>query len=257
MRIRRGASAIALLLCTAPLVACQASALVVLSLRPSGSGSVGVSLVLDREAAARVGDLNAALRVDDLRRTGWVLDPIATGSDGSVTALLHHSFANPAEATRLLSALGPTHVTVTRHKGLMASTLGVTGDVDLAAGVDTFGDPALVKALGVTSIGDALKQVKDAGGTTPDVHVSVAAQLPAHPSAISGGGVVHGDTVTWSVPLGQRAALAATAHATDRVAEEWLTAAVSLVVALVVVVVVSARRARSRRHRDRWSLPRG
>ena len=242
-----------------PLVACQATARVTLSMTSSGHGVVAVAVVLDREAAARIGDVRAALRVADLERAGWVVDPVTIAPDGAVTAGIHRAFASPAEAMGWLRQLGPVQLDVHRSRGLVSTTERVQGGVDLRNGVDAFSDPALAKALGAPSLAAAVEQLRTSGATVPDLRTQLVLHLPGHPVNVSGGGTVSGDTVTWTVPLGQQVAIGAAAKSTDLTAEVFLAVFVLSGLSLVAVVAVRLRaRDGSRRptggHRDQWSL---
>lgn len=225
------------------LAGCRASAQAVVAISGSGRGSITVSVTLDREAAARIGNLNDALRVSDLERAGWVVVPSTTAADGSVTASVRHPFANPAQASSLLGTLGPVHLSAFRRHGLLSSTVGITGDVDLRAGVDAFGDPALDRALGVPSLAATLAQLQANGAAAPDVSLTVAARLPAR-------------SVTWTIPLGQQLPISAAASSRNIVAAEWFLAAIVLVIGSAATATMQLVRRRHGRHHDHWTLAR-
>jgi hypothetical protein len=255
---RKQLGCLALLAVAAPLAACQATAKVVLTVSASGRGVLAVSVVLDREAAARIGDVPGALRVADLQHLGWVVDPVTTAGDGSVTATIHHAFGGSGEATALLRELGPLQLSLHRHHGLVSSSEEVTGGADLRNGVDAFSDPGLARALGAGTLASAVEQLKSLGGTVPDLHMEIVLALPAHPGHVAPGGSVTGHTVTWTVPLGEQVAIGASAHTTDRVAVLDFAVALLAVGAMIVLVLGRPRSSRSagRRghHHDRWSL---
>ena len=235
---------------------CQARTSVAVTMTSNGSGMVAVSLVLDGAAAQRIGDVRSALRVADLERTGWTVS-VAPSPDGAVTATIHQAFANPAQANALLGQLGPVHLTVRHHHGLISSGSTVSGDVDLRS-VDVYSDPAMARALGGT-LSSVVQQLQASGGTLPDLRTVILLHLPGHPAHVGGGGSVSGDTVTWTVPLGQQVAVAASSSTGDTVALLYFGIALAGVAALGVMLARGTRRRiipPGDAHRDQWSLPR-
>jgi hypothetical protein len=222
--------------------ACQATARVAVTVQPSGSGTVAVSVVLDQQAASRIGDLASALQVSDLQRQGWVVDPTITGSDGSETGTVHHSFSDPAAAQALLDELGPVHLTLSHATTLLGSRDKVSGVVDLHDGVDAFSDPALAATIGTPSLTAALQQLQRAGSDVPAVSVQVVAKLPSHPSGLTGAPTISGNTATWTVTSGQRLDLGAAAVRNDRAAEAWLAFAILSLIAAGLLALRGVRR---------------
>jgi hypothetical protein len=254
-RLGAALAALALLLTTG----CQATVRVVVTATSAGRGEITVSALLDPAAAARLGPLATAPDVADLERDGWVSLPASTAPDGAVTVAVEHPFSSPAEATSLLRTLGPAFaLSVTRHTGLVHSTVRVGGTVDVRDGVDAASDPALHQAVGVPSLASALATLKASGGQAPGFTVQVVENLPARPARVAGGGLVTGLAVTWTVPLGQRVSLAASARSLRARTLGWLAAAaVCLVAALLLALSGRRRPGRGRRanHHDHWSLP--
>ena len=266
------------------LCACHATVQVQVVPKANGSGVLSVSLVMDRDAAALVGDPATAVRTADLEKAGWTVDKPVVTSDGGVSVSAHHRFRTVAEADGLLAGLAgggtkvPFHLVVTHASGTLSSRVGVAGEVDLSGGVDRFADDKLRQALGAPTLAAALERAKADGATVPELSAEVTAVLPGRPTRVSGG-KVSADSVTWDVPLGSSAAIAATSNVTDRTAERWLIAAAGFVVAFLIVIgVMFSRRnewrfgdrasrgprdlrgpggGRSRGHQDRWSLPTG
>jgi hypothetical protein len=206
------------------LVGCQATARVTVTMNGAGAGSVAVALVLDHQAAARIGDVGSLLAVGDLQRQGWVLDPAVTSADGSVTATLHHSFANVASGQSLLDELGPVHLSLSRTRTLLGSRDRVSGVIDLHQGVDAFADTALASTIGAASLASALDQLHAAGAAVPSITVEVVARLPGH-------------TATWSATPGQTQPVATSGSARNVAAVLWLAAAALLLIAAAVLSV--------------------
>lgn len=280
--MRRLAAALAAV--TLPLGACQATVRVGVAPKANGSGDLTVSLLVDRQAAAMLGDLSTAIPTGDLEKAGWTVDkPVATPGGGAMETA-HHPFRTVAEANGLLAGItgGGAKVTfpiaLSHRSAILASHVAMTGAVDLSGGVDAFADAKLRQALGAASLSAALEQAKQTGAAVPQVSAELVATLPGRPSHVAGG-KVNGDTVTWVVPLGQRVAVGASAKVTDSFAEKWLLVAGGFVVAFLLVLAVQFSRrnqwhfgdrhsvtrdfrgpgngGRNRGHQDRWSLPTG
>jgi hypothetical protein len=235
---------LAALLAVVVLSACQATVRVTVQARPSGSGTVTVALVLDHQAAARLGDLATQLRVDDLEHQGWRLQPAVTAADGTVTASLVHPFATPAEGQALLDQLKPLTLKLDRSHGLTSTHVGLSGTVDLTGGVDAFGDSALASALGVASLSGAMADLQRNGAALPALSAQVVAELPARPGDLKGNPTVTGHQAAWTIGLGSRTTIAATSSSPDRRAEILTALALLLVLAAVAVVVEGRRRGR-------------
>ena len=267
-----------------PLCACQATVRVGVAPKSNGSGDLSVAVVLDRQAAAALGDLTTAIPTADLEKAGWVIDKPVTNPGGGASETAHHPFRTVAEANALLATIAgggakvPFAVTLSHRSATLASHVAVTGAVDVSGGVDAFADDKLRQALGSPSLAAALDQAKQSGAAVPQITAELAATMPGHPTHVAGG-KVRGDTVTWDVPLGQRMTIGATSQVTDTFAEKWLLVAGGFVVAFLLVMAVQFSRrnqwrfgdrhsvsrdfrgpgvgGRNRGHQDRWSLPTG
>lgn len=279
--MRRSAALAAL---AVPLCACQATVRVAVAPKANGSGDLTVSAVLDKDAAAMVGDLGTGIKTDDLIRAGWTVDKPVVASDGGASVSAHHRFRTVSEADALLSGLAggggnvPFRLTLTHASGTLASRVRLAGDVDLTGGVDRFADDKLRQALGAPTLAAALDRAKASGAAVPALTAEVDAVLPGRPAQVDGG-AVSGDTVRWEVPLGARRAIGASASVADPLALAWLLGAAGFLVALLLVIVVRFRRrrqwrfgdrhsplprdfrgtggGRNRGHQDRWSMPLG
>jgi hypothetical protein len=237
------------------LVGCQADVRISVTANQAGVGQLAVSLVLDAQAAARIGDVGQALQLGDLERAGWQVSGPRTGAGGSVTTTISHAFGTPAQASSLLEELSaagpggprPVRLSVRRGRGLTSSSVLVGGDVDLRGGVDAFADDGLRQALGVTSLQAAIDRLRQDGDTVPTVSAEVVAALPGRPVDVTPGGRVAGDTVTWTIPLGGEQAIGASAVVTSEAARRWLAVAAVCLVALVLVAAWGAAAALRRR----------
>jgi hypothetical protein len=201
----------------------------------SGTGSVAVTLVLDRQSVAVVGD---KVDLSDLAQEGWSVTGPVRAPDGSESVTVSHPFRTPAEGTALLARLGqPVHLTVTASRGALSSTVGLGGSVDLRGGVDAIAGQVAVLPGGASA---ALHALARSGGTVPVFSLQVTAMFPGKPTAVVGHATVDGATVTWDTPVGARTVLGAKTTRRDAAARRWLAAAVVLAAAFIIVVGVEA-----------------
>ncbi len=116
-----------------------------------GSGEVTVSLLLDRDAAEQSSDLRSALRTADLEAAGWsVAGPVPRPPGGFVEYSVSKPFRNAGEAQLILSELtgedGPfASLIIDRTRSPLRVVSSITGEVDLSAGYDAFGDEVIAR----------------------------------------------------------------------------------------------------------------
>lgn len=189
------------------LAGCHVDTSVSLTMAPGGDGTVRVDVVLDHEAAARVPDLGRLLAVDDLRKAGWTIAAPTATNQGGMQISATKPFGTPQQAEQILASLGGPggalrDLAVSRHSGFASTSYRVRATVDLHAGLDAFSDPALVKALGGTSVSDAAKGLAQPGDPDPSSAFTfhLAVKLPGGAGGTDA--ARHGDTATWDVPLG-------------------------------------------------------
>jgi hypothetical protein len=128
-----------------------------IKVRKDGSGVVSVTAVLDPDAVKAAetggGKLEDRVRLADLTKAGWTVQPWARAADGSAQIALSKPFESPAQVAGIMQEVsgkvGPLrNVSVTRDRGLVSTNYAVTGTVDLAqlqTGITT--DPDVVAAL--------------------------------------------------------------------------------------------------------------
>jgi len=233
--------------------------------RPAGDGTVSVVLTLDRQAAAQFSSLAAALKVDDLRRAGWMVVGPTAAPDGTVTVRASRRFANPAGAQALLvqvsGAAGPLRgLHLIRRRTFGSTRTELAGTVDLRSGVEGFGDPKLATELGLPSLSAGLAALHQQGAADPALRVEVAARLPGKLSHANAARVT-GGTAVWTPALGSQ--LAVDAVASERNSVNLVLAAIAVLAMLGLIVVVVRRRfsfgisgirlGRRRRH-DTWRI---
>jgi hypothetical protein len=139
------------------LAGCKVDATVSVVVKADGSGAVRVRVVADAEAvtAAESGGvpLETAVRLSDLSDSGWTVGPWAKAKDGSATIVLSHPFASVDDVAPIIEGLNgkvgplPT-LQATREAGLLSTSYGVTGKIDIgAAGSGVNSDQELVAKL--------------------------------------------------------------------------------------------------------------
>jgi len=218
---------------------CQVRSTVDVSMASDGSGRVQVAVVLDREAAAKVPDLKASLRIEDLTAAGWQVVGPTPVTGGGVRLTATRSFAGPAQGNLILAELsgdnGPFRdLKLARSHSFGKDSYRLDGTLDVSKGLDTFADSAFLQTLGASRADQVLGG--DVGANPPTIALSV--HLP-------GSGQV---TTKWAA-LGQ-APIAVHVSSQRRSGSAFLLAGVA-VAALAGLVLTGAlvvlTRVRSRR----------
>ena len=138
--------------------ACRADATVAVDVARNGSGAVRVTVVLDRAAAAELGD-PAAVPLDDLRARGWEVAPVAADpSTGAVTFRALHRFRSPGEVPGLLEQVGGRNgvfrsTSLEVDAGPLGTDYRFATRVVLSGEPAQFSDPALTEVLGGLALG--------------------------------------------------------------------------------------------------------
>jgi hypothetical protein len=183
--------------------ACKVDTTVSIKVHRDGSGVVTVSAVLDPDAvkAAEVGGgkLEDRVRLADLTKAGWTVEPWARAADGSAEIVLRKPFSSPAQVAGIMREVSGTagplrDLHVTRDHGAFSTTYTANGTLDLEklqTGITT--DPDVVSSLtnqkvDVNAIDQALlADIRDAFGLT------VRVELPGGTTTVQG---VSGKTTT-------------------------------------------------------------
>ena len=189
--------------------ACQVDLSTTVNIAENGSGTITVVATADAAAVRAAPELATSLNVDDLVAAGWTVETQSPSTDGGLTIVLQHAFAQPDEATVLLSQLsgdrGPLRaVTLTRTGNLNDAAYQFSGVGGLPDGLAGFADAEALAALGGAPFAAALAQ---SGGALSDVlTISFALTMPGEPldttAAITPRQADDASTTfTWSIPL--------------------------------------------------------
>ncbi len=219
---------------------CQVRTDVELAVARDGSGTVAVTVTLDKEAAAQVPNLAAQLRVDDLRKAGWQLTGPRRTSGGAVVVSARKRFGRPEQAGAVLEELagrgGPFRgFAVTRTHSFARTTWAARGTVDLSRGLAAFSDQRLTALLGGKPFGrsDAELRFMARGSVADAAPFRVRVRLP------------EGQVRAYDLRLGDRP-LRIDSHVTKTARKAYLLAgaAVAAVVVAVALYLLGGRRRR-------------
>ena len=230
---------------------CKVDTTVTIDVRDDGSGRVTVAAQLDAAAVQAVEGtgqtIDESVRLDDLTKAGWKVDPWVTGDDGSASVSMSKAFTSPDQVAGILGEVsgadGPLRdVQASRERTLLATHYDVNGAIDLGAiATGITADPELVASLTNQQVdlnaldASLLQQLRDA------LSVEVVVNLP-------------GGTTTVAGVAGQRTELDASSTVRDTRRIALIVLAIVLLL-LAVVVWFGGRHSRYR-HRSRQPIPR-
>lgn len=228
--------------------ACQVTLTAGVDVNRNGTGRVVAGLGLDDEAVREVGDLTTALRLDDVRSAGWLVDAPRKEADGLTWVRASKPFSEPEQVPAIVAELngpgGPFRdFTVTRTKSLTRAKTTFTGTVDLAAGLTGLADAELTAALGDIDLGLDPEGLRTRFGDR--LKVSAAAGLPGE--ITTNAPAREGGRALWSPEIGQTVRLEASSSAFQVDPRLAVAAGAALLLAVVSLALVVRRRRRRRR----------
>jgi hypothetical protein len=144
------------------LASCRVDTQVSMVVNPDGSGTVTVTIDVDKEIVERSPDIADNLDFSDLEKNGWQLTkPVDTASGGK-QVVLARDFANESEATAVLAQLngdrGPFREVILRRGGKARdSSWNLSGRLEVTGGLQAFADDQLIAALGATPYENIVK----------------------------------------------------------------------------------------------------
>jgi hypothetical protein len=232
--------------------ACRVRTSVDVAVAEDGSGEVAVTVRLDREALARVPDLDddgtsgladlaTLVRTEDLVAAGWTVGEPAESGEGGAALRVTRPFGTPEEADTILAELtGPSgtlrDLDVSRSTSFGSTELGFSGTADLSGGLEAFGDEGLAGALDGEPLGQDAAAIEAAAGVplAEAVTFEITADLA-------------GEATSWEPALGDPPlAMEAAARSYDVPVLVLTAIAVVAAVALAAVLLVPVLRARVR-----------
>ena len=229
------------------LSACQVRVTAGIDVAASGEGTVRAGVGLDADALRAVGDLAAALRVDDLRAAGWEVEGPRGEGDGLTWVRASRAFSEVEEARLALSQLsGPDgpfrNLSFERERSFLRTRTRLSGTVDLTGGLTGFADADLRNLVGETIRLDP-DGLRGELGTDLDraVQVQFEARLPG--SVRSNAPERAGDRSVWRPAVGEQLAIEASSSGLQ-VPLVPIALAVALLLAVAVGGVVVVRRRR-------------
>jgi hypothetical protein len=232
------------------LAACQADATVTVRMNDDGSGTVSVRVVLDAAAvrAAEVGGGTLAdrVRLTDLTGAGWTVTPWRGVASGGAVLAVRKPFARPQQVGAIVRELngakGPVPVlTASRDASTFSTSWRVVGGIDLRKlDLGLADDQQLVANLTDERVDPSGVEQRILASAQSGLRVTVRAELP------------DGTARQVSAVPGRRAALVATAEASD-LGRQLLVIA-GIVVGVLALVLLVLGETRSRRRRARRSV---
>ena len=227
------------------LTACQVRVTAGIDVAADGEGTVRAGVGLDAEALRTVGDLGAALRVDDLRAAGWEVEGPREEDDGLTWVRAARPFTDVDEARLALSQLsGPDgpfrNLTFERERSFLRTRTRLSGNVDLSGGLTGFADADLRNLVGDTIRLDP-EGLRGELGADLDraVQVQFEARLPG--SVTSNAPERAGDRSIWRPAMGQQLAIEASSSGL-KIPVLPIALAVALLLAVGVGGIVVLRR---------------
>jgi len=184
------------------LCSCQVNAVVTLDVAQSGSGTVTVSVIADKDVVDQAPNIVDDLRFDDAVAAGWVVVRPNKTADGGLQVSLKHTFDNAEQAGVLLDQLsgefGPfKQMSLTRTGKDTDSTFKLDGILQVDGGLNAFADSALIKTIGGAPFAENLQQAGlDLGKA---MTLDFVATMPGVVERTTG--IDNVNTVTWRVPL--------------------------------------------------------
>lgn len=238
-RPRRLPTLVLVALAAVVVAGCQVRTDVELVVDRDGSGSVAVTVTLDREAAAQVPNLAAQLRVEDLRRAGWRLSAPRRTATGGIVISASKPFGRAEQAGAVLDELagkgGPFRgFEVSRSHSFARTSWAARGTVDLQRGLASFSDRRITALLGGRPFGrsEAELRLLAHGSLAAAAPFRIRVRLPT------------GEHRTYAVRLGDRPR-SIDARAAENETNAYLlagAAAVALVAAIVLYLLGGRRR---------------
>jgi len=227
--------------------ACQVTLAAGVDVARDGSGRVTAGLGLDADAVRELGDVAAALRVDDLRQAGWQVDGPRREDDGLTWVRASKPFADADQVPVILAELngadGPFRdFRIVRTKSLTRHSTTFMGTLDLSRGLTGLSDPDLTAALGDVDLGLDVEGLRNRFGDALSRTVSVRATAGLPGKLVTNAPARQDGRALWTPEVGQTVRLEASSKALRIDPVIPAGAGFGLVLALTSAVVLLRRR---------------
>ena len=232
------------------LTGCRVEGSLDVAVSEDGSGRVRISVVLDDDALARLGDPATELKLTDLEAAGWTVE--APERSGVLTSIgVSKSFGSPGDLQRVLDEVAGVGMfvdwRVTLSDGFASRSWGVTGSIRVAGNLEQFSDDEVATQLDGLKLGRTADDLRSEFGGEPTVPLKVTVHLPAQVSSASAGAAgVDADSRMWSLDVArggeQRVAVALTADQENSWAWRWLIGGGTLATLAMLVLLLRRRR---------------
>jgi hypothetical protein len=227
--------------------ACRVRTEVGVDVNDDGSGTVTIRVGLDDDAIAKNPGYEQALRIDDLRATGWAVTGPTKDADGFTYVQVTKPFANPEEATKIFAEVsgstGPFRdFRISRTRSFARTSTRFDGTVDFtSAGVEQFADPALAAQLDGKPLGDDIAAIEARIGDKLDkvFQFKVAVRLPGDVTSNAPGRALNG--AVWEPKLSDSAPTVLTASGRSWRTGTLVAVAVAAVAGFVLLLVLLIR----------------
>ncbi len=159
-------------------VGCKVQGRVDVSVYDDGSGSVTVAVGLDAEALQQLGDPATALKVDDLKASGWSVDPPST--EGKRTWFrATKPFRSPNDLGPLMEEIGVfRNWSLEVADGFGTTTWKLDGVITERTGLEQFSDEKLAAALDGKPLGMSPEELQAQRAKSGPVPLDVSVHLP-------------------------------------------------------------------------------
>lgn len=231
------------------LAGCRVDAEVAITVEDDGGGEVAVTVELDADAAAQLGDAAVAPVDDDLRAAGWTIAEPETVDGGGVRFRAVRSFATPDQLPAVLDEVGGPDgvfrdVQLTIEDRFGETEYRFAAQVVLTGSPEQFSDAELAAQLDGLPLGRTPEELFLAGAMDPAaMALRVVVGLPG--GLPDTGGRFADGAASWEFPVTGGEATDTRITSTSTV-ESSLTVLVALgvllLIAAAVVAVVAFRR---------------
>jgi hypothetical protein len=227
--------------------ACRVRTEVGVDVNEDGSGTVTIRVGLDDDAIATNPGYEQALRIDDLRATGWTVTGPTKEADGFTYVQVTKPFANPDEANQIFAEVsGPNgpfrDFRLSRSRSFARTSTHFDGTVDFTGGgLEKFADSDLAAQLDGKPLGDDVAAIEARLGEKLDkvFQFKVAVRLPGDVTSNAPARALNG--AVWEPKLSDAAPTVLTASGRSWRTGTLIGTGVAALAAFVLLLVLLIR----------------